>query len=147
MLPYPQCAGYVPGRVRLTKFSFNRASAEAPPGSAAYEVPRAYRQWLHGFLRDLAAAAGAPDPDQLASQIHLLYDGAMLAASLDGNPGVTAASRSAAEALLDAALFGAAPLGAPLLDATRLHPAASPGAGGGRHRKPDQPAAAHGLQI
>ena len=43
--------------------AFNRASAEAPPGSAAYEVPRAYRRWLHDFLRDLAAAAGAPDPD------------------------------------------------------------------------------------
>ena len=39
-----------------------------------------------------------------ASQIHLLYDGAMLAASLDGNAGITAASRTAAEALLDAAL-------------------------------------------
>ena len=40
--------------------AFNRASAEAPPGSAAYEVPRAYRRWLHDFLRDLAAAAGVP---------------------------------------------------------------------------------------
>ena len=104
--------------------AFNRASAEAQPGSAAYEVPRAYRRWLHDFLRDLAAAAGAPDPDQLASQIHLLYDGANLAASLDGNTSVTAASRSAAEALLDAAL---------------LHSAASAGAGSGRHRKQDQP--------
>ena len=64
--------------------AFNRATAEAQPGSAAYEVPRAYRRWLRGFLRDLAAAAGAPDPDTLASQIQLLYDGAMMAASLDG---------------------------------------------------------------
>ena len=46
---------------------FNRASAEAPPGSAAYEAPWAYRRWLHDFLRDLAAAAGAPDPDQPAA--------------------------------------------------------------------------------
>jgi len=83
---------------------FNRATAEARPGSAAYDVPRAYRRWLRGFLRDLAAAAGAPDPDLLAGQIHLLYDGAMMAASLDGDAGVTAASRAAAEALLDAAL-------------------------------------------
>jgi AcrR family transcriptional regulator len=83
---------------------FNRATAEAQPGSAAYEVPRAYRAWLRGFLRELAAAAGAPDPGLLASQIHLLYDGAMLAASLDGNARIAAASRAAAEALLDAAL-------------------------------------------
>jgi AcrR family transcriptional regulator len=117
--------------------AFNRASAEAPRGSAAYEVPRAYRQWLHEFLRDLAAATGAPDPDQLASQIHLLYDGAMLAASLDGNPGVAAASRSAAEVLLDAAL----------LDAALLRPAVSPGAGSGRHRKQDQSAADPRLQV
>jgi hypothetical protein len=44
----------------------------------------------------------------------------MLAASLDGNAGVTAASRSAAEALLDAALNSA------------------PRAGSGRHRKQEQ---------
>ena len=37
---------------------FNRATAEAQPGSAAYEVPRAYRGWLRDFLRELAAAAG-----------------------------------------------------------------------------------------
>jgi AcrR family transcriptional regulator len=84
--------------------AFNRATAEASPGTAAYEVPRAYRRWLHDFFAGLAAAAGAPEPDLLASQIQLLYDGAMLAASLDGKAGVTAASRMAAEALLDAAL-------------------------------------------
>jgi AcrR family transcriptional regulator len=83
---------------------FSRAAAEAQPGSAAYEVPRAYRAWLRDFLTELAAEAGAPEPDLLASQIHLLYDGAMQAAGLDGNAGITAASRAAAEALLDAAL-------------------------------------------
>jgi AcrR family transcriptional regulator len=88
---------------------FNRATAEAQPGSAAYEVPRAYRRWLRNFFLELSAAAGAPDPGLLASQIHLLYDGAMAAASLDGDGmqpgvGITVASRAAAEALLDAAL-------------------------------------------
>ena len=101
--------------------AFNRATAEAQPGSAAYEVPRAYRHWLHDFFAGLAGAAGAAEPDVLASQIQLLYDGAMLAASLDGNAGVTAASRSAAEALLDAALNSAAPR-----------------AGSGRHRRQEQ---------
>jgi len=95
-------------------------------------VPRAYRRWLHDFLRDLAAAAGAPDPDQLASQIHLLYDGAMLAASLDGNVGVAAASRSAAEALLDSAL---------------LDSAALPGPSSGRHSKQEQAVVGAGLHI
>jgi AcrR family transcriptional regulator len=84
--------------------AFNRATAEAAPGSAAYQVPRAYRRWLHDFFAGLAASAGAPEPDLLARQFQLLYDGANLAASLDGSAGVTAASRAAAEALLDAAL-------------------------------------------
>lgn len=101
--------------------AFNRATAEAAPGSAAYEVPRAYRRWLRDLFAGLAAAAGAPDPDLLASQMQLLYDGAMLAASLDGNAGVTAAARTAAEAVLDAALSSA------------------PRASSGRHRK-QQPA-------
>jgi AcrR family transcriptional regulator len=84
--------------------AFNRASAEAQPDSAAYEVPRRYRRWFRGFLTGLAAAAGAPDPGQLARQIHLLYDGAMTARSLDADADVTASARAAAGALLDAAL-------------------------------------------
>ena len=99
--------------------AFNRATAEAAPGSAAYEVPRAHRRWLHDFFAGLAAAAGAPEPGLLASQIQLLYDGAMLAASLDGDTGVAAATRAAAEALLDAALTSTS---------------------SGRHRKQEQPA-------
>jgi AcrR family transcriptional regulator len=101
--------------------AFTRATAEASPGSAAYEVPRAYRRWLHDFFAGLAAAAGAPEPGLLARQIQLLYDGAMLAASLDGHAGVAAASRAAAEALLDAALTGTS---------------------SGRHRKQEQAGAA-----
>jgi AcrR family transcriptional regulator len=101
--------------------AFTRATAEAQPGSAAYEVPRIFRRWFRDFLRDLAAAAGAPDPGLLASQIHLLYDGAMLAASLDGDAGVTTASRAAAKTLLDAALADAS---------------------SGRHRKQEQAASA-----
>jgi AcrR family transcriptional regulator len=86
--------------------AFNRASAEAQPDSAAYGVPRSYRRWFRGFLTDLAAGAGAPDPGQLARQIHLLYDGAMTARSLDADADVTASARAAAAALLDTALAG-----------------------------------------
>jgi AcrR family transcriptional regulator len=86
--------------------AFNRASAEAQPDTAAYEVPRAYRRWIRDYLTGLSAAAGAPDPELLARQIHLLYDGAMTAVSLDGDTDVTAAAKTAAAALLDAALRG-----------------------------------------
>ncbi len=87
---------------------FNRASAEARPGTAAAEVPREYRRWLEDLFQELAAAAGARDPGLLASQLHLLYDGGTQAANLDHNAAIAAASRAAAEALLDAALADAA---------------------------------------
>jgi AcrR family transcriptional regulator len=84
--------------------AFNRASAEAQPDSAAYEVPRTYRRWLRGYLTELAASAGAAEPDVLARQIHLLYDGAMTARSLDDDADVAAAVKAAAAALLEGAL-------------------------------------------
>jgi len=84
--------------------AFNRASAEAQPDTAAYEVPRTYRRWFRGFLTELAAAAGAPDPERLARQVHLIYDGAMTARSLDDDADVTESARAAAAGALDAAL-------------------------------------------
>jgi AcrR family transcriptional regulator len=87
--------------------AFNRATAEARPGSAADEVPQAYRRWIRDLFAELAAAAGAPDPLLLARQLQVLYDGGMLAASQDHDATIAAASRAAAAALLDAALAGA----------------------------------------
>jgi AcrR family transcriptional regulator len=86
--------------------AFNRATAEARPGSAADEVSQAYRLWISDLFEKLAAAAGAPDPVLLGRQIRVLYDGGMLAASQDHDTTIAAASRAAAAALLDAALAG-----------------------------------------
>jgi AcrR family transcriptional regulator len=83
---------------------FSRAAAEARPGTAAAEVPQEYRRWLTDLFAELAAAAGSPDPVLLGSQLHLLYDGGMLAANLDHNAAIGAATRAAAGALLDAAV-------------------------------------------
>jgi AcrR family transcriptional regulator len=86
--------------------AFNRATAEARPGSAADEVSQAYRLWISDLFEKLAAAAGAPDPVLLGRQIRVLYDGGMLAASQDHDTTIAAASRAAAAALLAAALAG-----------------------------------------
>src|SRR6266567_3575578 len=42
--------------------AFVNASAEAPPGGAIEEVALEDRRWLRSVFRDVAAAAGAPDP-------------------------------------------------------------------------------------
>ncbi|HUN30427.1 MAG TPA: TetR/AcrR family transcriptional regulator [Trebonia sp.] len=68
-----------------------------------------YRAWVRGLLTGLARQAGAPDPQQLGRQLHMIYDGSSQAARMDHDPLAAAAASRAAEALLDAAL--AAPEG------------------------------------
>ncbi len=83
--------------------AFVNASAEASPGSAAVQVSGQSRAWLRGLFAELAQAAGAADPDRLARQLELLYDGASVAGNMDRDPAAAAAAREAAGILLDAA--------------------------------------------
>jgi len=80
--------------------AFEMASAEAPPGGAAERAAGVYREWVRTLLTTVAQDAGVADPDALARQLHLLYDGAGLSARMDHDP---SAARAAAAALLDAA--------------------------------------------
>jgi len=84
--------------------AFASASAEARPGSAAAQMTDVYRSWLRALFTDLGAKAGAREPEALARQLHLIYDGVGLSARTDHDPTVSAVARAAATALLDAAL-------------------------------------------
>jgi AcrR family transcriptional regulator len=84
--------------------AFARASAEAPEGTSAEEVSENHRAWLRSLFLDLARDAGARNPEQLARQLMLLYDGAAISAWMDRNPSAAEAARSVATALVDAAL-------------------------------------------
>jgi AcrR family transcriptional regulator len=83
--------------------AFISASAEARPGSTVEEVADEYRSWVRSLFLDLAQEAGATDPERLARQLVLLYDGAGISAWMDRDPTAAAAARTVAEALLDAA--------------------------------------------
>ncbi|HUB37991.1 MAG TPA: TetR/AcrR family transcriptional regulator [Streptosporangiaceae bacterium] len=86
--------------------AFSRASAESRPGDLTEQANDAYRGWVRGLLTKLAAEAGAPEPEVLARQLHLLYDGSGQSARMDHDPRAAAAARVAAASLLDAALAG-----------------------------------------
>ena len=89
--------------------AFIAASTEARPGGLVEHAADQFRAWIRALFTDLAAEAGAPDPVGLGRQLHLLYDGAGLAARMDHcDPGIAQPTREAAEALLDAALGGRA---------------------------------------
>lgn len=83
--------------------AFVAASAEARHSGTVQEVAGVYRGWLRDLFTDLAAEAGAADPESLGRQLHLLYDGAMLSARMDHDPTAAASARAAAAALLDSA--------------------------------------------
>jgi AcrR family transcriptional regulator len=80
------------------------ASAEALPGEVVEEVVTEYRDWVQNLFFDLAYAAEATHPEELAEQLVVLFDGAAVSAWLDRRPSTVNTSRAIAEALVDAAV-------------------------------------------
>lgn len=84
--------------------AFVSASVDAPPGGVVERSAHDYRTWLHDLFIDLAMRAGAPDPKLLAQQLVVLFDGAGIAAWMDRDPGVDAATRAVAALLVEQAI-------------------------------------------
>ncbi|MFF4501426.1 hypothetical protein [Streptomyces sp. NPDC001401] len=63
-----------PARPNYHGCAFVAAGAEARHGSAIEEASDASRAWIRALFTDLARDAGAPDPEALSRQLHLLYD-------------------------------------------------------------------------
>ncbi|MEN1882301.1 TetR/AcrR family transcriptional regulator [Streptomyces mirabilis] len=83
---------------------FVRANAEARPGDTVDRATSDYRAWVRSLFTELAEQAGASDPEALARALHMVYDGAVLSARSEHDPGASAAARAAAGVLLDATL-------------------------------------------
>lgn len=86
--------------------AFVSASSESP-NDVVEKAAADYRGWVRGLFTGLAREVGVPDPEGLARQLQLLYDGASLSARMDHDPSAAMAARTAAAALLDAALGAA----------------------------------------
>ena len=86
--------------------AFARASAEARPGSSVKAMCDESRAWNLALFADLAKQAGAANPDRVAQQLRVLYDGAMVSAHVDTSSAAVAAARAMAETVLDQAIHG-----------------------------------------
>ncbi len=84
--------------------AFLRASAEGPPDKSVKRACDEYRAWRRALFVELARSAGARNPERLAQQLVLLYDGAAAASQMDRDPGAAGAARDVAATLLDAAI-------------------------------------------
>ncbi|MDM7855950.1 TetR/AcrR family transcriptional regulator [Cellulomonas alba] len=88
--------------------AFVRASAESDGDDVAMQTSREFRGWLVDLLVGLARDAGASDPDTLARQLVMVYDGAGLGVRMDRNGESGRQAVAAARALVD---VGLAPAG------------------------------------
>jgi AcrR family transcriptional regulator len=83
--------------------AFLNAAAESVPGTSVHDRTVAHKDRVRAWVRDLAAAAGAPDPDGLARSLTLLLDGGLASGALDADPAVADRARESARVLVAAA--------------------------------------------
>ncbi len=62
-------------------------------GDPARRIVADQRRSLRHLLESLAKSTGAQDPDALASQLQMLYEGAVIGALIDGQPEVARVAR------------------------------------------------------
>ncbi len=81
---------------------FINAAAEFSGSSNSIQAVAAEtKRLMNSFIRGLAVAAGAKNPDVLADQISLLLEGAIVCAQVLGDGGWAQKAREAAEILID----------------------------------------------
>lgn len=85
--------------------AFTNAAAEAQPGSAEDLAVAKFREWIHQLFGQLATAAGAVEPQELADQMVVLYDGANTTAQMDKSPAPAATAKSMARLVIGASEF------------------------------------------
>lgn len=83
--------------------AFLNAAAELPrEGHPARAVIRSHKESVRELLREQAATAAAEAPDELAEQLFLLLEGAIVTAGIRGGTGPLRSARAAAERLIAA---------------------------------------------
>ena len=82
--------------------AFINTAAEATSGTDVHERTVAHKAAVRAWVRELAAAAKARRPDDLAYGLTLLLDGGLASGVLDGDPRSAEAARQAAKLLVDA---------------------------------------------
>lgn len=84
--------------------AFIRASVEFPDTThPVHVVAMEHKEMIRAYFRGLASQANVRNPSQLAEQIYLLFEGAIVASQLHGDPWPADCAGKAASQLLTAA--------------------------------------------
>lgn len=84
--------------------AFMRANAEVRDSQGVKAVIDDSRAWTLELFTQLAREAGVSQAKKLARQLVILYDGSLVSAQIDRDASASAAARTIAAGLLDAAL-------------------------------------------
>lgn len=84
--------------------AFYNALAESEPGSDAEQVSNRNRAWTRELFTGLAREAGVADPESLAAQLVVLYDGGHAGSRVERSRRPIGTAKTMATALVDAAL-------------------------------------------
>ena len=71
------------------------------PASPMRAVSRNFKQMIRRYIYELSVKAGAPEPDALADEIALLFEGAIVTAQISGDPTGAKTAKNVAELLLE----------------------------------------------
>lgn len=82
----------------------NAIGEYAAPDTAIREVCKDFKVLMRSYIEELAAGAGAENPGELAAELALLLEGAIVTAQVSGNPTAAGTAAKAAEVLISAAL-------------------------------------------
>ena len=81
----------------------NAAVEYSEPGHPINACAREFKTLLRGFAREQAEAGGAADPETLADQIALLFEGATTVAQVSARPDAATTAKAIAAPLIDQA--------------------------------------------
>ncbi len=82
---------------------FQHANAELKVDSPGRAVIEEAREWILDLLTGLVKDAGLPQPRRIAEQLHILYDGAVVAAAMDGAPHAATMAKAMGAKLIEGA--------------------------------------------
>jgi AcrR family transcriptional regulator len=83
--------------------AFVSAAVEEPRGGLVDQAAVEFRRWIRTMFTELAQRTGTSEPDCLARQLHVLYDGAGLTARMDHDQDIAKDVRRTVEVVLDSA--------------------------------------------
>lgn len=81
--------------------AFINTAAESTNGTPVHARTVEHKAAVRAWVREMAVAAGAHDPDALAFSLTVLLDGALAAGVLDADPRAAESAKNAARALVD----------------------------------------------